>query len=191
MAVMKEYFENDQLDKLPKPIMQTSLLTNLKNNRELPVYGFKQSENLVQRNISKQSHVGDGNKNKTLEDVNRFVNDLENLYSNNSLAVVNSRIRFDHKDLYIQLRKLYSRMSEYQYRFIIIYWIGYLEEYISSCEQFLQQKQAEIASLNEIYSGQNYETFKSDFDVRATSAIFAEKLGKHPETQQIFKILGF
>ena len=33
--IMQEYFNNDQLNMLPKPIMKTSLLTQMKNNREL------------------------------------------------------------------------------------------------------------------------------------------------------------
>ena len=45
---MQQYFENDQLNMLPKPIMKTNLLTQMKNNRELPLYGFKQSMNLMQ-----------------------------------------------------------------------------------------------------------------------------------------------
>lgn len=45
--IMQEYFNNDQLNMLPKPIMKTSLLTQMKNNRELPLYGFKQSMNIV------------------------------------------------------------------------------------------------------------------------------------------------
>lgn len=99
--VMQEYFDKDQLNMLPKPIMQTSLLVNMKNNRELPMYGFKQSMNIVQRSVSSSKHPGDGNKNKTTEDLDNFVNDLEQLYANNNMAVVNSRIRFEHKDLYI------------------------------------------------------------------------------------------
>ena len=67
--VMQEYFDNDQLNMLPKPIMQTSLLTNMKNNRELPLFGFKQSMNIVQQNITHGKVIGDGNKHKSLDDL--------------------------------------------------------------------------------------------------------------------------
>lgn len=39
--VMQEYFDKDQLNLLPKPIMNTHLLRHMKSNRELPIYGFK------------------------------------------------------------------------------------------------------------------------------------------------------
>lgn len=82
-------------------------------------------------------------------------------------------------------------MSEYQYRFVIIYWVSYLDEFISSCEKFLQQKPADMANINDLYTGTNYEMFKDHFDVVATSSIFADKLGKHNETHSMFQILGF
>ena len=69
--------------------------------------------NILQHNISNAKHVGDGTKNKTLDDLLNFKNRLEHNYENNYLAVVNSRIRFQHKDLYVQMRKLQARMSEY------------------------------------------------------------------------------
>jgi len=93
--------------------MQTSLLTSMKNNRELPLYGFKQSMNILQHNISHGKQIGDGIKNKNLDDMLGFKNRLEQNYANNSLAVVNSRIRFNYKDLYVQMKKLSSKMSEY------------------------------------------------------------------------------
>ena len=110
--IMQEYFNNDQLNMLPKPIMKTSLLTQMKNNRELPLYGFKQSMNIVQPTISHKT-VGDGNKAKSLDDLLAFKSRLEQCYDSNSLAVINGRIRFDHEKLYVQLRKLSARMSQY------------------------------------------------------------------------------
>lgn len=133
---MQEYFNNDQLNMLPKPIMKTSLLTQMKKNRELPLYGFKQSMNIVQPTISHKT-VGDGNKAKSLDDLLAFKNRIDQCYANNTLAVINGRIRFDYKDLYVQLRKLSSRMSQYQYRFVIIYWVSYLEEFEKSTEEHL------------------------------------------------------
>ena len=110
--IMQEDFNNDQLIMLPKPIMKTSLLTQMKNNRELPLYGFKQSMNIVQPTISHKT-VGDGNKAKSLDDLLAFKSRLEQCYDSNSLAVINGRIRFDHEKLYVQLRKLSARMSQY------------------------------------------------------------------------------
>ena len=94
---------------LPKPIMKTSLLTQMKNNRELPLYGFKQSMNIVQPTINHKA-TGDG-KQKSLDDLLAFKSRMDSCYANNHLAVINGRIRFDYKDLYVQLRKLSSRMS--------------------------------------------------------------------------------
>ena len=107
--IMQEYFNNDQLNMLPKPIMKTSLLTQMKNNRELPLYGFKQSMNIVQPTINHKA-TGDG-KQKSLDDLLAFKSRMDSCYANNHLAVINGRIRFDYKDLYVQLRKLSSRMS--------------------------------------------------------------------------------
>ena len=64
-TVMQDYFDQDQLNLLPKTIIQTPLLSQMKNNRELPIYGFKQSMNMIQQQIS-HKHVGDGNKLKSL-----------------------------------------------------------------------------------------------------------------------------
>ena len=121
---------------LPKPIMKTSLMIQLKNNRELPLYGFKQSMNIVQPTINHRS-VGDGNKAKTLEDLLAFKNRIDSCYASNNLAVINGRIRFDHEKLYVQLRKLSARMSQYQYRFVIIYWVSYLEDFERCTEEHL------------------------------------------------------
>ena len=83
-------------------------------------------------------------------------------------------------------------MSVYQYRFLIIYWCSYLEEFEKACFDFLQQRFNDNAhTINELYTGKNYEIFKDYYDVVATSSIFAEKLGKHPETRTIFQLLDF
>ena len=74
---------------------------------------------------------------KSIDDLLAFKNRIEQCYASNSLAVINGRIRFDHEKLYVQLRKLSSRMSQYQYRFVIIYWVSYLEEFEKSTEEHL------------------------------------------------------
>ena len=74
--VMQEYLNNDQLNLLPKPIMNTNLLRQMKNNRELPIYGFKQSVNIVQQTAALK-RIGDSSKSKTLEDVLEFKARLE------------------------------------------------------------------------------------------------------------------
>ena len=85
---------------LPKPIMKTSLLMQMKNNRELPQYGFKQSMNIVQPTISHKT-VGDGNKAKSLDDLLAFKNRLEQCYDSNSMDVINGKIRFEHEKLHM------------------------------------------------------------------------------------------
>lgn len=192
---MKEYFDNDQLNMLPKPIMKTSLLTQMKNNRELPLYGFKQSMNIIQPTIT-HTNNGDGNKSKTLEDLLAFKNRIDYCYASNSLAVINGRIRFDHEKLYAQLRKLSARMSQYQYRFVIIYWVSYLEDFEKATEEHLthidKQRGVVNQEIRDFMDPERYELEKKTvFEISAASSIFFEKLGKHPETKKIFKILGF
>ena len=80
--VMQEYFDNDQLNLLPKTIIQTPLLTQMKNNRELPMYGFKQSMNMIQQQIQHKI-IGDGNKNKSLQDVLAFRTRIDQTYEGN------------------------------------------------------------------------------------------------------------
>ena len=175
---------------LPKPIMKTSLLTQMKNNRELPLYGFKQSMGVVQQTIAHKL-AGDGNTNKSLDDVLAFKRRIEATYAANTLAVINGRIRFEHEDLYIELKKLSGRMSSYAYRFVVIYWVSYLDEFEQACMEFLQQKQKDIANIGELFNPESYEVFREYYEVSATSSIFFEKLGKHPETRRIFDLLGF
>ena len=49
---------------------------------------------------------------------------------------MSGRIRVEQADLYVQLRKVSARMSQYHYRFHIIYWVTYLEEYEESCNNY-------------------------------------------------------
>ena len=84
--------------------------------------------------------VGDAGKTKTLQDVLNFKARLEQNYAASNLDIINARIRFQHIELYMQLRKLSARMSSYQYRFLIIYWVTYLEEYEQACQEYIQQQ---------------------------------------------------
>ena len=81
--------------------------------------------------------AGDGNTNKSLDDVLAFKQRIEATYAANTLAVINGRIRFEHEDLYIELKKLSGRMSAYAYRFVVIYWVSYLDEFEQACMEFL------------------------------------------------------
>ena len=105
--------------------------------------------------------------------------------------MVQGRIRVEQADLYVQIRKISARMSQYHYRFHIIYWVTYLEEYEEACNQYFNMKMANVGSMTDVYNPDFYEVFKEHYEITATSSIFHEKLGKHPETRQIFLILGF
>ena len=82
-------------------------------------------------------------------------------------------------------------MSQYHYRFVIIYWLSYLEEFDKSCIEYLTSNTKEITELREFTNTDQYEIFRQFYEVPATSTIFYEKLGKHTETRKIFEILGF
>jgi len=99
-AVMQEYFDNDKLHLLPKPIMETQLLTQIKNNRELPLYGYKQSLNIVSGQV-KHKTIGDGKKHKNIQDVLAFRTQMNQTYISNAMAIINGRIRFEQADLYV------------------------------------------------------------------------------------------
>ena len=87
-------------------------------------------------------------------------------------------------------------MSQYHYRFLIIYWVTYLEEYEQSCNDYFAQmlnrgNNGQRLNAQDFCNPEYYEVYRDYYEIDATSTIFNEKLGKHPETFQIFKILGF
>jgi len=82
-------------------------------------------------------------------------------------------------------------MSQYHYRFHIIYWVTYLEEYELSCGDYFNHKLNKVTNIPDLYNSALYEVYHDYFEIDSTSAIFHEKLGKHPETRQIFMIMGF
>ena len=82
-------------------------------------------------------------------------------------------------------------MGHYQYRFVVIYWVTYLEEFEQSCSEYLRQRLNKVADFSELYKPESYNLYCKYFEIPATSAIFHDKLGKHPETKTIFEVLGF
>ena len=110
--MIQSYFDKDQLNLLPKPIIETKLLNQIKNNRELPLFGYKQSMNMLSGQINYKT-VGDGKTTKTLKDIWAFRDIMNQTYVSNTMEVVNNQIRLSHNDFYSQLRKLSSKLSKY------------------------------------------------------------------------------
>ena len=52
-------------------------------------------------------------KAKTLDQLNEFIQSCQQAMFNDQFSRTTSRIRFDHPELYLQLRKLASKMSFY------------------------------------------------------------------------------
>mmetsp|Transcript_17179 Transcript_17179/g.23171 ORF Transcript_17179/g.23171 Transcript_17179/m.23171 type:complete len:94 (-) Transcript_17179:276-557(-) len=89
---------------------------------------------------------------KSLQDVMAFKTRIDQIFEGNQLAVISGRIRVEQADLYVQLRKVSARMSQYHYRFHIIYWVTYLEAYEDSCNQFFNHKMNSVTNIADLYN---------------------------------------
>lgn len=74
---------------------------------------------------------------------------------------------------------------------MIIYWVSYLEQYQQQYQDYSEVKASRFTNFADIYDKENYQATREYFEIDATGMIFFEKLGKHAETSEIFKILGF
>ena len=109
---------------------------------------------------------------------------------NDQFSRTTSRIRFDHPELYLQLRKLASKMSFYQFKMTVIYWSCYLDNFEEQCNDYLENEHRQL-QIAELFQPHQYESMNPDFELEITTSIFYQKLGKYPETDKIFKILEF
>ena len=66
---------------------------------------------------------------KTQYEVNAFVKNCSQAMFHDHIAMTTSRIRFSYPELYLQLKKLSSKMSFYQFKMTVIYWTSYLDEF--------------------------------------------------------------
>ena len=93
------------------------------------------------------------------------------------IARVTSRIRFSYPELYLQLKKLSSKMSFYQFKMTVIYWTTYLDEFEQQCNEYLETETREL-TISELFKPQHYQSMCLEFEIPITSAIFYQKLGK-------------
>ena len=66
---------------------------------------------------------------KTLEMMHAFVGSCNKAMFHDQIAIATSRIRFNQPELYLQLKKLSSKMSFYQFKMTVIYWTSYLDDF--------------------------------------------------------------
>lgn len=114
-----------------------------------------------------------------------------NAMFHDQIAKTTSRIRFSYPDLYLQLKKLSSKMSFYQFKMTVIYWTSYLDEFEQSCLEFMETQTKQELNISELFKPQHYQSMCVVFQIPITSEIFFQKLGKYPETPKIFENLKF
>ena len=129
------------------------MLRQIKAGREYPQFGYEQSKTIIRMNeintfarpkdrggaFSGQSkHII--KKTKTMEQLNAFIISAQQAMFNDQFSRTTSRIRFDHPELYLQLRKLASKMSFYQFKMTVIYWSCYLDDFEEQCNDYLDNE---------------------------------------------------
>ena len=65
------------------------------------------------------------------------------------------------------------------------YLSNYLEDFEKKCTDFLEHQSDEVQTISELFKPEMYERSQSEYEIKITSSVFYEKLGKHVETREI------
>ena len=91
-----------------------------------------------------------------------------------------------------------EKVSQFQFKFIIIYFISYFQDFIQETQAYINNMngftQQEIVSMDEVfkpYPNTDYDNFKPIFSIQVMSNLFYSKLGKFPESIMILKLCNF
>ena len=103
--VFKQFVEEEKLNLLPKPLLNSAWLKQIKTGREYPKFGYAQSKTLIKIDesmaIGKKLDRGGAysnqqqKKGKTLEEINAFVTNCSQAMFRDQIAMTTSKIRFN------------------------------------------------------------------------------------------------